>query len=79
MQDKLYDYKLRKYCSNEGNIYTETLGEQAYINNPRFKRFISENKLQFIPYKTFGKKEISERNKLFAELVKMVWNTKMFE
>ncbi|MDY3907122.1 MAG: DUF1524 domain-containing protein [Candidatus Enterosoma sp.] len=25
LNDKLYDYKLTKYCSNEGNIYTETL------------------------------------------------------
>lgn len=30
LNDSKYDYKLSKYCSNEGNIYTESLGDQAY-------------------------------------------------
>lgn len=43
LSDSLYDYKLKTYCSNEGNIYTESLGETAYQNNPRFIRFIKDN------------------------------------
>ena len=78
LQDKLYDYKLNKYCSNEGNIYTETLGKQAYINNPRFKKFISDYDLPFVSYQSFGKKEILERNNLFTKLATLVWNTNMF-
>lgn len=78
LNDKKYGYKLKKYCSNEGNIYTESLGEQAYINNPRFKKFISDYNLLFVPYEQFGKKEILERNSLFIQLVNLVWNTKMF-
>lgn len=79
LNDLRYEDKLPKYCSNEGNIYTESLGELAYQNNPRFKRFIKENNLGFKPYKHYGKAEISERIKLLKQLVSLVWNTKMFE
>lgn len=78
LSDSLYDYKLKTYCSNEGNIYTESLGETAYQNNPRFIRFIKDNNLSFIPYSEFGKKEISERAKLVAELMNLIWNLDMF-
>ena len=78
LNDAMYSYKLQKYCSNEGNIYTESLGEQAYVNNPKFKKFITENGLLFKPYEKFGKTEIEERTALLAELVKLVWNDDMF-
>lgn len=64
LNDSKYDYKLSKYCSNEGNIYTESLGEQAYQNNQKFKKFITDNKLGFKVYQQFGKNEITERIKL---------------
>lgn len=79
LKDHKYDYKLSKYCSNEGNIFTESLGKLAYQNNPQFKRFISDNNLGFKPYSKFGKTEITERVKLLVQLVKLVWNTEMFE
>lgn len=79
LNDESYIYKLNSYCSNEGNIYTESLGEQAYINNPRFNKFIKENGLLFESYEKFGKDEIEKRNKLVAQLVKLVWNTSMFD
>lgn len=78
LNDAKYSYKLNTYCSNEGNIFTESLGEQAYMNNPRFKRFLSDNNLNFEPYAKFGKDEIDKRNKLVAQLVKLVWNTNLF-
>ena len=74
LSDSLYPYKLRTYCSNDGNIYTESLGEAAYQNNPRFIRFIKENHLPFTPYASFGKKEILERAQLVAQLMKLIWN-----
>lgn len=79
LNDELYAYKLNSYCSNEGNIYTESLGGQAYKNNPRFNKFIKDNELSFEPYEKFGKDEIEKRNKLVAQLVKLVWNTSMFD
>ena len=78
LNDSLYADKLVKYCSNEGNIYTESLGELAYKNNPRFKKFIEENNLSFEPYSTFGKSEIEKRTQLFIELFKLIWNTEGF-
>ena len=78
MNDAKYDYKLAKYCSNEGNIYTESLGELAYQNNPRFKTFIKNNDLPFKAYAQFGKTEITERIQLIVKLVDLVWNPDMF-
>ena len=79
INDDLYKDKIIKYCSNEGNIYTESLGEQAYINNPRFIKFKNEKELNFKPYATFGKNEILERTELFIQLCKLVWNQEMFK
>lgn len=79
LNDALYEYKLNKYCSNEGNIYTESLGQLAYQNNPKFKKFIENNNLNFKPYKKFGKTEITERTALLVQLVSLVWNEDMFK
>ena len=78
VNDAKYDYKLKKYCSNEGNIYTESLGELAYQNNPKFKKFIADNSLGFKAYASFGKNEITERIAVLVDLVKLVWNDDMF-
>lgn len=79
LNDALYEYKLNKYCSVDGNIYTESLGELAYKNNPQFVKFIKEHNLPFESYGKFGKEEISKRTELFIELFSLVWNTKEFE
>ncbi len=78
LKDAKYDYKLKKYCSNEGNIYTESLGELAYQNNPRFKKFIEDNQLDFKAYAQFGKTEITERTNVLIELIKLIWNNELF-
>ena len=78
LNDSKYADKLTKYCSNEGNIYSESLGAQAYQNNPKFKRFIADNGLGFKAYDKFGKTEIKERLRLLSQLVNLVWNTDMF-
>ena len=79
LNDAKYDYKLKKYCSNEGNIYTESLGQLAYQNNPKFKKFIADNSLGFKAYASFGKNEITERITVLVDLVKLVWNDDMFK
>ena len=78
LNDAKYDFKLKKYCSNEGNIYTESLGELAYQNNPKFKKFIADNNLGFKAYASFGKNEITERIAVLVDLVKLVWNDDLF-
>ncbi len=79
LKDKEYKDKLPKYCSNEGNIYSESLGKVAYQNHPKFKKFVEEHGLIFKEYEQFGKKEITERVWLLVQLVYLVWNTEMFE
>ncbi len=79
LNDATYDRKLMKYCSNEGNIYSESLGASAYINNPRFLKFICENNLNFKSYSLFGKQEITERIELIINLVRLIWNDEMFK
>lgn len=79
LNDAKYDYKLKKYCSNEGNIYTELLGDLAYQNNPKFKKFIADNNIGFKSYASFGKNEITERIAVLVDLVKLVWNDDLFQ
>lgn len=79
LNDLRYEYKLSKYCSNEGNIYTESLGQLAYQNNPQFKKFIVDKRLNFQAYDQFGKEEIAERVVLLVQLVRLVWNGDIFE
>ena len=74
LNDKKYDYKVKKYCSNEGNIYAASLGEITYQNNPRFVKFIKDNNLNFKAYDSFEKDQIVEREKLFETIVKIIWN-----
>lgn len=78
LNDSRYDDKLSKYCSNEGNIYTESLGEAAYRNNPKFKKFIADHALGFKAYQQFGKAEITGRIQLLVQLVNLVWNAEIF-
>lgn len=79
INDSKYEEKLKTYASSEGNIYTESLTEKAYINNPRFIKFIRDNNLKFEPYKDFGKEQITERTNLFIQLFNLIWNDKMFD
>ena len=78
LNDSKYPKKLKKYCSNEGNIYSESLGELAYKNNPRFISFKNKYELPFKHYDTFGRAEIEERIELIVQLVNLVWNNNMF-
>lgn len=79
LNDSLYDYKLSKYCSNEGNIYTESLGHSAYQNNPKLIKFINDNHLKFKAYDKFGKVQIKERTELLIQLVRLIWNEELFK
>ena len=79
LKDAKFDYKVGKYCSNEGNIYTESLGDEAYQNNPQFLRFIKNNDLSFKPYEQFGKAEITERTEVLSKIARLIWNDEMFK
>lgn len=44
------------------------------LNNPQFKRFFDSENLQFKAYSSFDKKALLERQELYAELAKRIWN-----
>lgn len=74
LKEQKYEYKVDKYCSADGNIYSESLNEKAYQNNPRFVKFSNDNNLEFKSYEHFGKNEILERSKLVERIAKQIWN-----
>ena len=78
LSDADYNHKLAKYCSDDGNIYSASLGKEAYKNNPGFKKFIRDNDLPFKAYAQFGKAEIRERINLLVKLFSLIWNSDMF-
>jgi hypothetical protein len=63
---------------NKGNVYSASLCQSAYNNNPQFLRLIEENNLKFMHYVAFGKLEIMERNSLIIQLIRLIWNNDMF-
>ena len=80
LNDKRYEEKLPKYCSaTQGNIYSATLGDITYENNPQFCRFNEKNQIGFEPCRKFGKEEITKRNAIFVKLIRLIWNEKMFD
>lgn len=72
LQDKTYPEKARIYAGE--NILARSLTSSCYVNNPRFIRFTEDNKLNFKPIDIFDKEAIIERQKLYHELVEMIWN-----
>ena len=71
-QDDPYDEK-RKYYLEE-NLLAASLHEQAYEKAPRFNRFRRDSNLDFKPYSKFGKEQLNERQELYRELCKQIWN-----
>ena len=74
LNEKKYDYKVEKYRSADGNIYSESLHPDCYRNNVRFVKFINESGLDFKSYEHFGKNEINEREQLVEKLASKIWN-----
>lgn len=71
-QDDPYGEK-RKYYLEE-NLLAASLHEQAYEKAPGFNRFIRDSNLDFKPYSKFGKDQLNERQKLYRELCKQIWD-----
>ncbi|HLS35549.1 MAG TPA: DUF262 domain-containing HNH endonuclease family protein [Bacillota bacterium] len=72
LQDMPYSDKVRKYDSE--NILARSLNEECYKNNPSFLRFIEEYGLDFRSLDKFGPEEIDERQQLYKEISKILWN-----
>lgn len=78
LSDKLYTDKVSVYGGTQGNIYAGLLGDTVYMNNPKLNKLITDNNLNCKQYTSFGKTEIDERVEFVTQLVKLIWNTEMF-
>lgn len=71
-QDMPFSEKVEKYFGE--NLLAKTLNHKCYENNPRFLKFKSDNNFDFKGYDDFDKSTIRERQELYYNLAKMIWN-----
>lgn len=77
LNDSDYSTKLPKYFGQ--NLLASSLNENCYQNNPNFLRFTASNNLRFHFKNDFSKETIKERQNLYFELAKLIWNTDNFQ
>lgn len=77
LNDSNYSTKLPKYFGQ--NLLASSLNENCYQNNPNFLRFTASNNLRFHFKNDFTKETIKERQNLYLELAKLIWNTDNFQ
>ena len=77
LNDSDYSTKLPKYFGQ--NLLASSLNENCYQNNPNFLRFTASNNLRFHFKNDFTKETIKERQNLYLELAKLIWNTDNFQ
>ncbi|MCX6685052.1 MAG: DUF262 domain-containing protein [Methanoregula sp.] len=70
--DKEYIEKLSMYFGE--NLLAKSLHENCYKNNPQFLKFKQEEMLDFRPFPNFTKDSIEERQQLYKEICKKIWN-----
>jgi hypothetical protein len=73
LNDSTYSKKLPKYFGQ--NLLASSLNENCYENNPNFLRFANANNLKFNPSSDFTKETIKERQNLYFEIAKLIWNS----
>lgn len=73
LNDSNYSKKLPKYFGQ--NLLASSLNENCYENNPNFLRFANANNLKFNPSNDFKKETIKERQNLYLEIAKLIWNS----
>ena len=73
LNDSTYSKKLPKYFGQ--NLLASSLNENCYENNPNFLRFANANNLKFNPSSDFTKETIKERQNLYLEIAKLIWNS----
>jgi uncharacterized protein with ParB-like and HNH nuclease domain len=77
LNDSDYSTKLPKYFGQ--NLLASSLNENCYQNNPNFLRFMASNDLSFNFHTDFTKETIKERQNLYLQLSKLIWNTDNFQ
>ena len=74
LQDLRFQKKLPIYFGE--NLLAKSLNIDCYKNNPQFERFYLSEKLLFKSYIDFDKNALLERQELYEELAKKIWDVK---
>jgi uncharacterized protein with ParB-like and HNH nuclease domain len=77
LNDLTFDKKLPIYFGE--NLLAKSLNGDCYINNPQFKKFCDNEGLSFKAYSVFDKPALLERQELYEELAKKIWNVNQLE
>lgn len=72
-----YDKKYPHYLKE--NHLAASMHADFYERNPNFTNFVSTNQLNFKPYRQFGKEEMKERQELYIQLAKSIWNPDLLD
>lgn len=70
-------YSKKRPHYNGQNILARTLCDDAYENNPGLIKFRDETGIQFRSHPEFKKADLMERQALYLELAKRVWNPEL--
>ncbi len=72
-QAKPFEEKAPHYATQ--NLYAASLTASAYMHQPKFKKFCTDENLPFKSYEHFGKSEQLERRQLVSALVSRIWSS----
>ncbi len=67
-----YERKLPHY--NTQNLLARSLHHQAYDRNPGFQQFLARTALPFRPHEAFRRTDLDERQELYRETAKRLWD-----
>ncbi|MYB95393.1 DUF262 domain-containing protein [Candidatus Poribacteria bacterium] len=70
--NKSYEDKLEDYLNE--NLLAQSLHERTYERNTDFQNFIQRSRLKFHPCPNFKKANLDDRQKLYQQLAKRIWN-----
>jgi len=70
--DKPYADKQKHYLKQ--NLLAQSLHEDAYENDPGFRRFTEESGFNFRPHNEFRKADLDARQELYRQLAGQIWN-----
>ena len=70
--DLPYEEKLEHYL--EENLLAQSLHERIYERKLGFQKFIQRSRLSFDPCSNFKKADLDDRQKLYQQLAKRIWN-----
>jgi uncharacterized protein with ParB-like and HNH nuclease domain len=73
LSDVTYNKKKKKYKGE--NLLAQTVAGGCYDSDPNFTRFLKDSKLNYKPYEDFDKQSIIDRNKLYEDTFRVIWNT----